>query len=62
MVYEEVWCVVGVLQVYRNGEEMCGLFLLKYCASRSRDELSEETWDDFVESIRNRELLSYLGS
>jgi hypothetical protein len=36
--------------------------ILRYCASRSRDELSEETWDDFIRSIRNRELLSYLGS
>jgi hypothetical protein len=35
--------------------------ILQYCGSRSRDELSEETWDDFIKSIRNRELLSYLS-
>jgi len=35
--------------------------ILQYCGSRSRDELSEETWSDFKDSISNRELLSYLS-
>ena len=36
--------------------------ILQYCESRSIEDIKEETWEDFKDSIRSSELLSYIES
>jgi len=36
--------------------------ILQYCESRSIEDIEEETWEDFKDSVRSNELLSYIES